>query len=81
MAKGYEAPHESLNVLNVPDLSHISDGRDLIIVRFDVALGDDVPRELVLGDSEGACETPSVTVAATMLKQYLAMYLHVLNEI
>jgi hypothetical protein len=42
MAKGHEAPHESLNVLDVPNWTHVSDGRDLVKVRFDAALGDDV---------------------------------------
>jgi hypothetical protein len=30
------------------------DGRDLVGVRFDAALGDDVPRELAPGDPKGS---------------------------
>jgi hypothetical protein len=42
-AEGYEAPHESLNIFNVLDWTHLGDGRDLVRVCFDVMLGDDVP--------------------------------------
>jgi hypothetical protein len=31
------------NVLNVPDLTHFGDGRNLVRVCFDAVLGDDVP--------------------------------------
>jgi hypothetical protein len=53
-AEGYEAPQESLNVLNIPDLAHFGNGQNLVRVCFDAALGDDVPHELAPGDSEGA---------------------------
>jgi hypothetical protein len=43
MAKCHEASHEPLNVLDVPDLAYFSDGRNLVGVYFDVALGNDVP--------------------------------------
>jgi hypothetical protein len=49
MAEGCEAPNESLNVLNVPDLTHVSDGRDLVSGCFDFVLSDDVSQELALG--------------------------------
>jgi hypothetical protein len=52
LAEGHEAPHESLNVLDNLDWTHIGDGQDLARVCFDVALSDDVPQELPLGDSE-----------------------------
>jgi hypothetical protein len=45
-AEGCEAPHESLNVLDVLDWGHLGNGRDLVGVRFDAALGDDVPQEI-----------------------------------
>jgi hypothetical protein len=51
--EGREASHEPLNVLNVPDLAYFSDCRNLVGVHFDAMLGDDVPQELALGDSEG----------------------------
>jgi hypothetical protein len=51
-AEGREASHELLNVLDVSDLTYFSDGRNLVGVRFDTALGDDVPQELAPGDSE-----------------------------
>jgi hypothetical protein len=41
-------------VLNIPDWTHFDDGRDLVRVRFDAVLGDDVPQEHALGNSEGA---------------------------
>jgi hypothetical protein len=53
-AEGREVPHEPLNVLDVPNLTHFGDGRNLVRVCFDASLGDDVPQELALGDSEGA---------------------------
>jgi hypothetical protein len=54
MAEVCEAPHESLNVLNVSDMSHVGNRRDLIKVRFDSTLSDDVHMELVPRDFEGA---------------------------
>jgi hypothetical protein len=54
MAKGHGASHEPLNVLDVHDLAYLSDGRNLIGVRLDAMLGDDVPQELALGNSKGA---------------------------
>jgi hypothetical protein len=54
VAEGREVPHEPLNVLDVPNLIHFGDGRNLIRVCFDASLDDDVPQELALGDSEGA---------------------------
>jgi hypothetical protein len=53
-AEGRETSHELLNILDVPDLAYFSDGRDVVGVRFNVALGDDVPQELSPGDPEGA---------------------------
>jgi hypothetical protein len=53
-AEGCEAPQESLNVLNVPDLTHFGNGQNLVRVYFDAVLGDDVPHELAPGDSDGA---------------------------
>jgi hypothetical protein len=52
--EGRETSHELLNILDVPDLAYFSDGRDVVGVRFNVALGDDVPQELSPGDPEGA---------------------------
>jgi hypothetical protein len=43
-----------LDVLDVPDLAYFCDGRDLVWVCFDVALGDDVPQEFAPGDPKGA---------------------------
>jgi hypothetical protein len=54
VAEGYKASHELLNVLDVPDLAYFSDGRNLVGVRFDTALGDDVPQELTPGNPKGA---------------------------
>jgi hypothetical protein len=54
MAKGREAPHESLDILDVPKWTHVDDGRDLVRVCFDAALSDDVPQKLAPGDSKGA---------------------------
>jgi hypothetical protein len=53
-AEGYETPHESLNVLDISDLAHFSDGQDLVRVCFDAVLSDDVPQELAPGDSKGS---------------------------
>jgi hypothetical protein len=36
--KGHEASHEPLNMLDVPDLTYFSDGRNLVGVCFEVAL-------------------------------------------
>jgi hypothetical protein len=52
--EGREASHEPLNVLDVPNWTHLGDGRDLIRVCFDATLGDDVPQELPPRDSECA---------------------------
>jgi hypothetical protein len=56
-----------MNALDVPDLAHFSDGRNLVRVRFDATLSYDVPQELAPGDSESAfywvqlnAETPQV---------------------
>jgi hypothetical protein len=54
MAEGREAPHESLNNLNIIDWSHFGDGRDFVRICFDAVLEDDVSQELAPGDSEGA---------------------------
>jgi hypothetical protein len=43
MVEGYEAPHELLNILNIPDWTHFGNGQDLVRVHFDAALGDYVP--------------------------------------
>jgi hypothetical protein len=43
-----------MDVLDIPNLAYFSDGRDLVGVRFDAALGDDVPHELAPGDPKGA---------------------------
>jgi hypothetical protein len=51
---GREASHEPLDILDILDLAHFSDGWDLIGVHFDAALGDDVPQELAPGDPKGA---------------------------
>jgi hypothetical protein len=52
--KGHEASHEPLNMLDVPDLAYFSDGRNLVGVCFEAALGNDVPQELTPGDPEVA---------------------------
>jgi hypothetical protein len=44
-----------LNILDISDLTHFGNDRNLVSVCFDTMLGDDVPQELTLGDSEGAC--------------------------
>jgi hypothetical protein len=54
VAEVREASHEPLNAFDVPDLAYFGDGRDLIGVCFDAALGDDVTQELSPGDPEGA---------------------------
>jgi hypothetical protein len=54
MTEGHEASNEPLDVLDIPDLAYFNTGRDLIGVLFDVALGDDGPQELALGDLKGA---------------------------
>jgi hypothetical protein len=43
VAEGHEVPHEPLNVLDVPNLIHFGDGRNLVRVCFDASLDDDVP--------------------------------------
>jgi hypothetical protein len=43
-----------LNILYVPDLAHFSDGRDLVGVRFDAVLGNDVPYEHSPRDTKSA---------------------------
>jgi hypothetical protein len=48
-AEGCETSHEPLNVLDVHDLIHFDDSRNLVRVCFNVTLGDDVPQELALG--------------------------------
>jgi hypothetical protein len=52
--EGREASHVLLNILDIPDLAYFGDGRDLVRVRFDAVLGDDVTQELSPGDPEGA---------------------------
>jgi hypothetical protein len=54
MAKGREASHKPLDVLDAPDLTYFSDGRDLIRICFITMLGDDVPQKVSLGDPKGA---------------------------
>jgi hypothetical protein len=54
MVEGREASHELLDVLDIPNLIYLSDGRDLVGVRFNASLGDDVPQELAPGDPKGA---------------------------
>jgi hypothetical protein len=54
MAKGSEAPHETSDILDVSDLTHFGNGRDLVRICFDVALGDDVPQKFASGDPKGA---------------------------
>jgi hypothetical protein len=53
-AGAHEASHETLDILDIPDLAYFSDGQDLVGVCFDATLGDDVPQELAPGDPEGA---------------------------
>jgi hypothetical protein len=48
VAEGSEAPHEPLNVFNVPDLAHFGNGQNLVGVYFNAALGDDDPRILLM---------------------------------
>jgi hypothetical protein len=43
VAEGREVLHEPLNVLDVPNLIHFGDGRNLVRVCFDASLDDDVP--------------------------------------
>jgi hypothetical protein len=54
VVEGCEASHESLDVLDIPDLPYLGDGRDLVRVSFDVALGDNVPQEHAPGDPKRA---------------------------
>jgi hypothetical protein len=54
MAEGCEAPHEPLDVLDIPDLMHFDNGQDLVRIWFDAALGDDVPQKFAPGDHKGA---------------------------
>jgi hypothetical protein len=54
MAKGCEAPHEPLDILDIPNLVYFSDGQDFVGVRLDAAFGDDVPQELAPRDPKGA---------------------------
>jgi hypothetical protein len=49
VAKGHEASHKPLDILDILDLAYFNDGRDLVRVCFDTALGDDVPQELAPG--------------------------------
>jgi hypothetical protein len=53
-AEGYEAPHETLDVLDIYDLTHFGNDRDLVRICFDAALGDDVPQKFISGDIKGA---------------------------
>jgi hypothetical protein len=50
MAEGYEAPHETLDILDISDLTHFGNGRDLVRIPFDATLGDDVPKNFASGD-------------------------------
>jgi hypothetical protein len=43
-----------LDILDVSDLTYFVDGRDLVRVCFDAALGDNVPQELAPGNPKGA---------------------------
>jgi hypothetical protein len=54
MAEGGEASHEPLYILDIPDLAYLGNGRDLIKICFNAALGDDVPQKFALGDPKGA---------------------------
>jgi hypothetical protein len=54
MAEGREASHKPMDILDLPELAHFSDGWDLVRVCFDAALGDDIPQDLAPGDPEGA---------------------------
>jgi hypothetical protein len=54
VAEGQEASHEPLNILDIPDLAYFRDGQNLVGVRFNAVLVDDVPQELPPGDSESA---------------------------
>jgi hypothetical protein len=54
VTEGCETPHDTLNVLDIPDLTHFCNGRYLVEVFLNVVLGDYVPYELALRDPEGA---------------------------
>jgi hypothetical protein len=43
LAKSGEAPHEPLDILDIPDLAYFSDSRDFVRICFNAMLGDDVP--------------------------------------
>jgi hypothetical protein len=43
MAEGGKASHGPLDILDIPDLAHFGDGRDLVRICFNATLGDDVP--------------------------------------
>jgi hypothetical protein len=54
LAKSSEAPCESLDILDIPDLAYFGDSRDFVRIFFNAMLGDDVPHEFASGDPEGA---------------------------
>jgi hypothetical protein len=43
-----------LKLLDIPDLANFGNCRDLVRVRFDTTLSDDITQVLSLGDLEGA---------------------------
>jgi hypothetical protein len=54
MAEAYEASHEPLDVLDIPNLAYLGDGQDLVKICFNAAFGDDVPKELASVDPKCA---------------------------
>jgi hypothetical protein len=54
LAKSSEAPHELLDILDIPDLAYFADSRDFVRICFGVTLGDDLPQEFASWDPEGA---------------------------
>jgi hypothetical protein len=58
-----------LHILDILDLAYFSDGQDPIEVSFDVALGDDVPKELFPGDPKGAVFWVQLDVEAPKLSE------------
>jgi hypothetical protein len=54
MAKGGKASHESLDIFYIPDLAYFGNSPDLVRIRFNAVIGDDVPQKFASGDPKGA---------------------------
>jgi hypothetical protein len=42
-ANGGETSHELLDIFYIPNLAYFGDSQDLVRIRFNATLGDDVP--------------------------------------